>query len=76
VTDLEPPARSTSQAVEGKLRFTVNQYLEPENDGTRFTYKVEADSGLGGIFGGSPTPSSRKRNGAQSVGTLTPSPSC
>ncbi len=51
VTDLEPPARSTSQAVEGKLRFTVNQYLEPENDGTRFAYKVEADSGLGGIFG-------------------------
>ena len=51
VTDLDPATRWTSQAVEGKLRFTVTQQLEPENGGTRFTYKVEAESGLGGIFG-------------------------
>ena len=51
VTELESPTRSTTRAVEGKLRFTVTYALQPDNGGTRFTYKVEADPGLGGIFG-------------------------
>ena len=33
------------------MQFTVSNTLEPEGDGTRFTYRVEAESGLGGVFG-------------------------
>jgi uncharacterized protein YndB with AHSA1/START domain len=51
VTELQPPTRTSSRAVEGALRFTVTNTLQPENGGTHFTYRVEADSGLGGIFG-------------------------
>ncbi len=51
VTELKPGARISSRAVEGKLHFTVTNTLQPENDGTRFSYRVEADSGLGGVFG-------------------------
>jgi uncharacterized membrane protein len=51
VTELTPPTLATYQAVEGKLNFTVTNRLRPENAGTRFTYKIEADAGLGGVFG-------------------------
>ncbi len=51
VTELQPPTRAVSRAVEGKLRFTVTNTLQQENAGTRYTFKVEADSGLGGVFG-------------------------
>lgn len=51
VTELEPPTRLVSRAVAGKLSFTVTNTLRPENGGTRFTYRVDAATGLGGIFG-------------------------
>ena len=51
VTDLQPPTRISSRAVEGKPQFTVTNTLQPENGGTRFTYRVDAESGLGGVFG-------------------------
>ncbi len=51
ITEHQPPQQASSRAVEGKLRFTVTNTLQPEAGGTRFTYKVEAESGLGGIFG-------------------------
>lgn len=51
VTELQPPTRTVSRAVEGKLLFTVTNTLQPENAGTLYTYRVEADSGLGGVFG-------------------------
>jgi uncharacterized membrane protein len=51
VTELEVPTLATYRSVEGKLHFTVTYALQPENGGTRFKYKVEADAGLGGIFG-------------------------
>ena len=51
VTELTPPTLATYQTVEGKLNFTVTHHLRPENAGTRFTYKIEADAGLGGVFG-------------------------
>jgi carbon monoxide dehydrogenase subunit G len=35
----------------GDLTFTVTVMTEPEGDGTRFTNRIDADSGLGGIFG-------------------------
>jgi uncharacterized membrane protein len=51
VTEFEPPTLTTYQSVQGKLNFTVTHRLQPENAGTRFTYKIEADAGLGGLFG-------------------------
>lgn len=51
VTDCEAPTRLSSRAVEGKLRFTVTNTLRSENGGTRFSYRVDAESGLGGVFG-------------------------
>lgn len=50
VTEFDPPRRVVSRG-EGDLKFTVIHITEPEGDGTRFTARVEADSGLGGIFG-------------------------
>ena len=51
VTEHDPPRRSTSKSVEGKMDFTVSMTCEPEGDGTRLTQRIEAASGLGGIFG-------------------------
>jgi carbon monoxide dehydrogenase subunit G len=51
VTELKSPTFTIYQSVEGKLHFTVTHSLEPENAGTRFRYKIEADAGLGGVFG-------------------------
>lgn len=51
LVEFAPPDRTLSRAVEGKLRFTVTNTFQPEGGGTRFTYKVDAESGLGGIFG-------------------------
>jgi plasmid stabilization system protein ParE len=33
------------------MNFTITNALEPEGDGTRRTFRIDADSGLGGIFG-------------------------
>ncbi|HKG50835.1 MAG TPA: SRPBCC family protein [Actinomycetales bacterium] len=51
VTDVHPPSRMDSRSIEGKLTFAVVYSLKPEGDGTRLTYRVEAASGLGGVFG-------------------------
>jgi uncharacterized membrane protein len=51
VVELDSPTTTVSRSVEGKLQFTVTNTFEPAAGGTRFTYKVDAESGLGGIFG-------------------------
>ncbi len=51
VVELDPPRRASFRSVEGKLNFSVTNVLEPVDGGTRYTYRVEAESGLGGIFG-------------------------
>ena len=51
VVEHDPPRRSTSKSVEGKLDFTVSMTCEPEDGGTRLTQRIEAATGLGGIFG-------------------------
>ncbi len=51
LVEFQPPVRMVSRAVEGELHFTVTNTFQPEAGGTRFTYKVDAESGLGGIFG-------------------------
>lgn len=51
VVEFDPPRRMVSRSVEGKLNFTVRFTLEPAGGGTRVTQRIDADSGLGGIFG-------------------------
>ncbi|MFZ0322858.1 MAG: SRPBCC family protein [Actinomycetes bacterium] len=51
VTEFESPRRITFTAVEGRMKFTVTDVLEPVEGGTKFTYRIDAESGLGGVFG-------------------------
>ena len=52
-SEYEPPLSAVYRSVEGPLRFTISERCEPEDDGraTRFTWRVDADPGLGGVFG-------------------------
>ncbi|WP_461174823.1 SRPBCC family protein [Arthrobacter sp. Z1-9] len=47
----DPPKQTVIRSVEGKFDFTISNVLEPEAGGTRFTYRVEVNSGMGGFFG-------------------------
>jgi uncharacterized protein YndB with AHSA1/START domain len=49
--EFTPPSRLVSRSVEGPMHFTITQKVEPEERGSRFTWHVDADAGLGGIFG-------------------------
>ena len=51
ITEFDRPRRSSSRSIEGKLQFTVTILVEPADGGTRFTYRVDVASGLGGVFG-------------------------
>ncbi|WP_181762593.1 MULTISPECIES: SRPBCC family protein [unclassified Pseudarthrobacter] len=51
VIEFDPPRRMVSRSVEGKLDFTVTFELEPADGGTRVTQRIDAASGLGGVFG-------------------------
>lgn len=51
VTEFDPPRRASFRSVEGKLQFVVTNTLEPVEGGTQYTYRVDAESGLGGVFG-------------------------
>lgn len=50
-TVFEPPTRSVLTSIEGLLTFTVTNTLEAVEGGTRLTYRIDADAGLGGVFG-------------------------
>ncbi len=50
-TQFDPPVKSVFHAAEGSMVFTISYSLEPQRDGTRLTYRIDADSGLGGLFG-------------------------
>lgn len=52
-TELDAPRALRYRSVEGPFRYTITQLFEPEDDGgsTRFTWRVDADPGLGGFFG-------------------------
>jgi hypothetical protein len=47
----EPPAKSVIRSVDGQFNFSITNILEPEGSGTRLTYLLEVESGIGGIFG-------------------------
>jgi carbon monoxide dehydrogenase subunit G len=51
ITEFDPPRRMVSRSVEGKLDFTITLTLEPADGGTRLTQRIDAESGLGGVFG-------------------------
>jgi carbon monoxide dehydrogenase subunit G len=51
VAEFDPPRRMVSRSVEGKLDFTITFQVEPADGGTRLTQRIDAASGLGGIFG-------------------------
>ena len=50
-TLFEAPTRAVTKSVEGDLTFTVTNTVEPAEGGTRLTYRIDADPGLGGVFG-------------------------
>ena len=50
-TELEQDRLLALKSVEGKLPFSIRTDFVPEGDGTRLTYTLTADSGLGGVFG-------------------------
>ena len=52
VVEFEPPYRSRTKGG-GKLAFEISYSLSPSPDGmgTLSVYRIEAESGLGGIFG-------------------------
>ena len=50
-TEFEPPTKVVNTCVEGKIKFTATNVLEPAPGGTNLTYRIDAESGLGGVFG-------------------------
>lgn len=50
-TEFEPPKRIINTSVEGQIHFTVTSVLEPAPGGTMLIYRIDAESGLGGVFG-------------------------
>jgi len=50
-TEFKPPTKVINTSVEGKIKFTVTNVLEAAPGGTMFTYRIDAESGLGGVFG-------------------------
>lgn len=51
VVEFDAPRRVSNRSVGGKVEFTVTNVFEPVEGGTRMTHRIEAASGLGGIFG-------------------------
>ncbi|GAA3881567.1 hypothetical protein GCM10022381_24780 [Leifsonia kafniensis] len=51
VKDYDPPLRYSSHSVGGSMEFTVTNVLEPAEGGTTLTYRIDAATGLGGVFG-------------------------
>ena len=51
VVEFEPPTQSRIRSVEGRLPFEITYRLAPAGNGTDFTYRIDAESGLGGVFG-------------------------
>ena len=50
-TEFDPPNRVVNTAVDGPMKFQVALILEPVDGGTKLTYRVDAETGLGGVFG-------------------------
>ena len=51
VAEFESPDRLVIRSVDSQLEFTITNTMKPEGDGTRLTFRIDAASGLGGVFG-------------------------
>jgi uncharacterized membrane protein len=51
LTELERPTLAKYTTIDGPINFVVTNLLEAHQDGTRYTYRIDAESGLGGVFG-------------------------
>ena len=51
VTEFDRPSRVTYTSVDGRVQFCASYVLEAAGDGTRLTSRIDAESGLGGVFG-------------------------
>ncbi|MDV8008861.1 MULTISPECIES: SRPBCC family protein [unclassified Rhodococcus (in: high G+C Gram-positive bacteria)] len=50
-TEYDPPRSSKSTSVESPVSFSQTMTCEEVGDGTRVTYRLDSESGLGGVFG-------------------------
>ncbi len=51
VTQFDPPSRVTYTSVDGQVRFAASYVLEAAGAGTQLKARIDAESGLGGVFG-------------------------
>lgn len=51
IVEYDVPTRLSQKSVGGKMDFTVTNSFVAEGTGTRLTYRIDAASGLGGVFG-------------------------
>lgn len=51
VVEFDPPNRLVTRSVDSQLEFTITNSLTAEGEGTRLTFRIDAASGLGGVFG-------------------------
>lgn len=51
VIEFEAPRRIATRSIEGAMDFKLTLTFQAEGEGTRFTTRIDAGSGLGGIFG-------------------------
>jgi len=51
VQNFDPPRQYSSHSVGGTMEFSVTNTLEPAEGGTTLIYRIDAASGLGGVFG-------------------------
>jgi carbon monoxide dehydrogenase subunit G len=50
-TEVEAPTQFKAKSVDSKIGFEVATKLEAAGAGTRLTYRVDSETGLGGVFG-------------------------
>lgn len=50
-TEYDAPKRSTAKSVDGPVTFALSTSCDEVEQGTRLTYRLESESGLGGVFG-------------------------
>ncbi|MCJ0904700.1 SRPBCC family protein [Rhodococcus sp. ARC_M6] len=50
-TEVDVPKVSTAKSVGGPINFTLSTKCEEVEQGTRVLYRLDTESGLGGVFG-------------------------
>lgn len=48
---LDAPNKLRMEAIEAPLSFAFDYLYEPSEGGTKVTYRIETETGLGGVFG-------------------------